>query len=162
MPSHIRPDALPQQQKGLEAALILDSYERSSELQRRSHAFQKVAPVPEQGSRVEAAGSIGGGQPVSADDLLLLFIPDEKMEILTIKLIEVHGMTRALAGRAKRDLAQPPDLLQGRRDLVHLGKISRKLRVSGEAPRGSQRPNFLGHSVAGDGIDDRRARLIAV
>ncbi len=77
------------------------------------------------------------------------------MEVVAIELVEVHCTTRAFAGGAKRDLAQPADLFEGRRDLVRLGKVSRKLRVSAEAALGSERRDFPGHPLAGHGINHR-------
>src|SRR5208282_2537188 len=69
------------------------------------------------------------GHTVSADDFLLLPVPDKQVRIMQVEGIDVGLAAGAFAGGSERLLSQPSQFPQHVRDFASLRDIDRKVAV---------------------------------
>ena len=111
-------DALPQQEERSERLLVLDAYERAPKLDGLLQKIQTAGAELKQRTAVQAPLPVTRQDlrqhthAVGPNDLLLRMIPEEQVTIICVEQVDVARAPRALARSTKRDLTQPPDLLQ--------------------------------------------------
>src|SRR5208337_1255525 len=109
---HKRSDALPQQQQRLIAFLILQAHKRPAQFQRRADTVQEPSLVGDERTGIESLVAkttqdlIGLSKPVCSGNLLLLAVPKEEMQIVSVEAVDVDLFTRTLSGLPESDLAQ--------------------------------------------------------
>src|SRR5262249_18194200 len=97
--------------------------------ERRAEELQEWLAEREQRRCIESAHPktsadlIDTADAVSADDLTTRDVPDEQLLVVIVEQVDVRAVSRALAHRAKAQLAQTAELLQRPRDLTGIGAI---------------------------------------
>src|SRR5262249_18683977 len=164
MTADVSADAAPEQQQRREALLVLGAYERATELDRGSEQLEEQLRVLEQCEAVEAGPAeaatdeVGAAEPVGADDLASLRVPDEKVLVVLIEGIEIRAAPAALPDRAEGELAQPPELEQRRRQRSRRCAIDAHRTGLEQQASGRQRCQLALQSARVDGLDERLER----
>ena len=154
MPRNPRPDAFPQQQQRRELALIFGPDERTAQLERwpqlpdeaRIEAEQRLGIKPLQSEPRHQSGNIA--EPVCADNLALLFIPEKQVQVMRIEPIQIERLACPFPCRAKCDFAQTPDLLKRERNTGARRPGRPRTRGSLRAGTRGQRLDLIGQRVS--------------
>src|SRR5262249_23717063 len=112
----------------------------------------------EASSAEAATDEVGAAEPVGADDLTSLRVPDEKVLVVRIEGIEIGAAPAALSHRAEGELAQPPELEQRRRERSRRSAIDAQRTGLEEQTSGGERCQLAFESSGIDGLDERLER----
>ncbi len=116
-------DPFPEQEERHGSALVLLNDEGASQLQRLPEGGMKTAVHAEEALQVEALDPVTPkdllalSHPVSAYDPLFLVIPDKKLVVIEVILIQVHGVIGPLSHFTEGDLPEPSQLQHDLGDL---------------------------------------------
>ncbi len=141
-------DSPPQQQQRGKTALVFGAHEGAAELDRRIEGLQEPGPVFEQRLRIQSPPAValddfvGETHAVSPDDHFGLRVPYEQVQVVGIEKVYVRGLVRAFAGRAKAQLAQPPDFLKAPRNLRGARVLDGEISACDQALLGGQALDF--------------------
>src|SRR5215471_18952181 len=140
---------------------MLGPDESAAHLEGRPQSIEKVRSIFEQGARVEPASPaplrnlVRPSDSIGADHFGFRIVPQEKMIIVQVKLVEIERPAASFACGPKSDLPQPSDLAKQMRYLCGRCVEDPKLAASDQQLMRRQLPEIIGEELSFTGGCDR-------